>query len=201
MMQPENLLNEWAQADEQLPAVYPIVSLYGSARLLPEHPACQQAERLSRRLSDAGFAVMSGGGPGIMEASNKGAFAGKSAAIGLNIELPHEQRCNPYQNISLNFKQLSARKAAFACHSCAFVVLTGGFGTLDELFNTLTLVQTKMLPPRPIILAGREFWRDLVAWIKAQLLSQKLIAPRDMDLLQVLDDDDEIIEAIMAQAA
>lgn len=192
------IISEFVEAGEELRAIQPAVSIYGSARTPIEHADYIFTERLSRKLSDAGFSVISGGGPGIMEAANKGAFAGTSPAVGLNIVLPHEQHANPYQDLSIKFHHFFPRKVMFVKHAVAYVVMPGGFGTLDELFESLTLVQTGKTPNRPIILVGKAFWSGLIDWIRAQLLSNGLVSPKDMDLIQVIDDEDEIIEHIFA---
>lgn len=192
------ILSEFVEAGEELSAIQPAVSIYGSARTPTDHPDYLLTERLSRKLSDAGFSVISGGGPGIMEAANKGAHAGKSPAVGLNIELPHEQNANTYQDLSVNFQHFFPRKVMFVKHAVAYVVMPGGFGTLDELFESLTLVQTGKTPLRPVILVGREFWQGLVDWIREQLLARKLISPGDLDLFEIIDDEDEIIAKIFA---
>jgi uncharacterized protein (TIGR00730 family) len=155
-----------------------------------------QAEVIARKLSDAGFSVMSGGGPGIMEAANRGAFHGKSAAVGLNIELPREQRGNSFQNVALYFKHFFARKYMFVKFACAYVVMPGGFGTLDELTEALTLIQTRKAPKMPIILVGAPFWRGLVDWLRTEMAGAGMIEPADVDLLQVIDDPDAIVETI-----
>lgn len=192
------IISEFVESGEELRAIQPAVSIYGSARTPVDHENYLFTERLSRKLSDAGFSVISGGGPGIMEAANKGAFAGASPAVGLNIVLPHEQHANPYQDLSIKFQHFFPRKVMFVKHAVAYVVMPGGFGTLDELFESLTLVQTGKTPQRPIILVGRAFWWGLVDWIKAQLLGNALISPQDMDLMQLIDDEDEIVEYIFA---
>ncbi|QEY24993.1 TIGR00730 family Rossman fold protein [Neisseria animalis] len=192
------IISEFVEAGEELRAIQPAVSIYGSARTPEDHEEYLFAERLARKLSDAGFSVISGGGPGIMEAANKGAFAGASPAVGLNIVLPHEQQANPYQDLSIEFQHFFPRKVMFVKHAVAYVVMPGGFGTLDELFESLTLVQTGKTPSRPIILVGQAFWSGLVEWIKEQLLGNGLISPEDMDLIRLIDDEDEIIEYIFA---
>jgi uncharacterized protein (TIGR00730 family) len=151
---------------------------------------------IARKLSDAGFTVISGGGPGLMEAANRGAFHGKSAAVGLNIELPREQSGNAFQNVALYFKHFFARKYMFVKFACAYVVMPGGFGTLDELTEALTLIQTGKTRPMPIILVGGDFWRGLIDWMRERLVTDKLIEARDIDLMQIIDSPDEIVEAI-----
>ena len=192
------IMSEFLEAGEELRAIQPAVSIYGSARTPVDHPEYGFAESLARKLSDAGFSVISGGGPGIMEAANKGAFAGKSPAVGLNIELPHEQRANPYQDLSVKFRHFFPRKVMFVKHAVAYVVMPGGFGTLDELFESLTLVQTGKTPSRPIILVGRSFWQGMIDWIGDQLLERGMISPSDLDLMQIVDDEDEIVAQIFA---
>lgn len=192
------IISEFVEAGEELRAIQPAVSIYGSARTPADHADYLFTERLSRKLSDAGFSVISGGGPGIMEAANKGAFDGASPAVGLNIVLPHEQHANPYQDLSIKFQHFFPRKVMFVKHAVAYVVMPGGFGTLDELFESLTLVQTGKIPNRPIILVGKAFWSGLLDWLREQLGGNRLISPDDMDLLQLIDDEDEIVEYIFA---
>lgn len=192
------IMSEFVEAGEELKAIQPAVSIYGSARTPINHPHYLLTERLARKLSDAGFSVISGGGPGVMEAANKGAFAGRSPAVGLNIMLPHEQHANPYQDLSIKFKHFFPRKVMFVKHAVAYVVMPGGFGTLDELFESLTLVQTGKTPRRPIILVGSSFWQGMMDWVKDQLLSNGMIAEKDLDLLKIIDDEDEIVSHIFA---
>jgi uncharacterized protein (TIGR00730 family) len=190
------IIAEFVTATERLQAIHPAVTVFGSARVQPGEPAYALAEDIARRLSDAGFAVISGGGPGIMEAANKGAFAGASPSVGLNIKLPHEQQANPYQDISNTFQHFFARKVMFVKLSCAFVMLPGGFGTLDELFEVLTLVQTGKVRRVPLILVGSQHWRGLVEWMRGRLEADGLIGPGDVDMLQVIDDPQAIVDAI-----
>ncbi|UJP04694.1 MAG: TIGR00730 family Rossman fold protein, partial [Nitrosomonas sp.] len=156
----------------------------------------QLAEQIARLLSDAGFSVISGGGPGIMEAANKGAFYGKSPSIGLNIQLPHEQHRNPYQNISQTFRHFFARKYMFVKFATAYVVMPGGFGTLDELMEALTLVQTGKTRKMPIILVCAQFWRGLLDWFQQVLIAEGLISPDDLNLIQVIDEPHQVVNAI-----
>ena len=190
------IMAEFFEATERLNHIRPAVSVFGSARTAPGSPYYQLAEETARLLSDSGFAVISGGGPGVMEATNKGAFAGAGLAIGLNIELPHEQLANPYQDISLRFKHFFARKVMFAKYATAYIVLPGGFGTLDELFEALTLVQTGKTRQMPIILVHEPFWRGLIDWIRARLAAEGMIDPADVDLLQVCNAPREVVDAI-----
>ena len=190
------IMSEFVEATERLETLRPAVSLFGSARLKPEDPYYKQAEVIARKLSDAGFSVISGGGPGVMEAANRGAFHGKSAAVGLNIELPREQRGNSFQNVALYFKHFFARKYMFVKFACAYVVMPGGFGTLDELTEALTLIQTRKAPKMPIILVGASFWQGLLDWLRTELEGAQLINPGDVELMQVIDDPDAIVETI-----
>ncbi|MGE4336365.1 MAG: TIGR00730 family Rossman fold protein [Pigmentiphaga sp.] len=190
------IMSEFYEASEKLAQVRPAVSVFGSARIKPGHPYYQTTETLSRLLSEAGFSVISGGGPGLMEACNKGAHAGPSPSVGLNIDLPMEQLSNPYQNISLWFRHFFPRKVAFMKYTSAYVVMPGGYGTLDELFEALTLIQTRQSQRLPIILVGTEFWSGLLQWIHDQLKHHELIDPTDIDLMQVLDDPQAVVDAI-----
>src|SRR5690349_1214145 len=190
------IMAEFAAAAERLRGVRPAVSMFGSARIKQDHPYYAKAERIARLLSDAGFAVVSGGGPGLMEAFNKGAYAGKSTSIGLNIQLLHEQRNDPYQNLSLSFRHFFARKVMFVRYACAYVVLPGGFGTLDELAEILTLMQTGKTRRVPIVLVERAFWSGLLDWMKARMLAEGSIGPEDLKLVQVVDTAEEVLPAI-----
>ncbi len=190
------IISEFVSATENLQQVHPAVSIFGSARTKPGHPYYQVAQDIARRLSDAGFAVISGGGPGIMEAANKGAFEGASPSVGLNIQLPHEQSGNHYQDVSHTFQHFFARKVMFVKLSCAFVMMPGGFGTLDELMEVLTLVQTGKIRRLPIILVNSGYWKGLLDWISGHLLNEGMISPEDLDLLHVVDDPATIVDAI-----
>jgi uncharacterized protein (TIGR00730 family) len=190
------IMSEFVSATERLQDIQPAVSIFGSARTPHDHPYYKLTEEIARLLSDAGFSVISGGGPGVMEAANKGAFYGKSPSVGLNIQLPHEQHNNPYQNISQTFQHFFTRKVMFVKFASAYVVMPGGFGTLDELMEALTLVQTGKTRRMPIILVGSKFWGGMVEWFKSSLLEEKMISPDDMDLIQVIDDPQQIVSAI-----
>ena len=192
------IMSEFVEATERLANIRPAVSVFGTARVAPGSHYYRLAEQVSRLLSDAGFAVISGGGPGVMEAANKGAFAGPSPAIGLNIDLPREQHANQYQDIGLRFKHFFTRKVMFAKFATAFVILPGGFGTLDVLFEALTLVQTGKTRKMPIILMHEPFWRDLIAWFRSRLVAEGMIDARDIDLLQVIDEPQGVVDAIFA---
>ncbi|WP_269900137.1 TIGR00730 family Rossman fold protein [Paenalcaligenes faecalis] len=172
------------------------VSVFGSARIKPDHKYYQLAEELGQRLAKANYPVIAGGGPGIMEAANKGAFEAGGKSVGLNIRLPRETTNNPYQTHSLQFEYFYSRKATFFMHSAAYIALPGGFGTLDELFEAITLVQTKKNPPAPIVLVGSDFWAGLIEWVKEQLISHAFIGVNDVNLVTVTDDLDEVIRIV-----
>ena len=192
------IMAEFIDAAERLSEVKPAVSLFGSARTSVDHPDYEKTVDIARRLSDAGFAVISGGGPGIMEAANKGAFDGKSPSVGLNIELPREQTSNAWQNISLSFRHFFARKVAFVKYADAYVVMPGGFGTLDELTEVLTLIQTGKSKRIPVILVGTHFWQGLLEWIQENMVKRGMINQEDMQLVQLIDEPVNVIDAIFA---
>ena len=190
------IIAEFVTATERLRSIHPAVTIFGSARVKPGDPPYALAEDIARRLSDAGFAVISGGGPGIMEAANKGAWAGSSPSVGLNIQLPHEQHANPYQDLSHTFQHFFARKVMFTKLSSAFVMLPGGYGTLDELFEALTLVQTGKIRRVPLILVGSAFWRGMTDWIRDRLTVDGMVGADDLGLLQVIDEPQAVVDAI-----
>ncbi|MGH8672141.1 MAG: TIGR00730 family Rossman fold protein [Burkholderiales bacterium] len=190
------IMAEFVDATERLSAVRPAVSIFGSARIPPDHAYYLLAEQIARQLSDAGFSVISGGGPGIMEAANKGAYFGGSLSVGLNIQLPHEQLANLYQDIGQTFTHFFARKVMFLKFATAYVVMPGGFGTLDELMEALTLIQTGKTRKMPVILVHEPFWRDMLGWFKNTLVSQGMISPEDMDLIQVINEPKAVVDAI-----
>lgn len=190
------IVAEFVEGFERLSKIAPSVSIFGSARTPEDHAYYKLTEDIAKQLSDAGFTVVSGGGPGIMEAANKGAYAGKSPSVGLNIMLPHEQSGNPYQDITLNFRHFFSRKVMFVKYASAYVVLPGGFGTLDELAEILTLVQTGKSRKIPIILVQSDFWEGLIDWFKQALLKNNTISESDLDLFQIIDDPSEVVTAI-----
>ena len=190
------IMSEFVEATERLASIRPAVSIFGSARVPHDHAYYMLTEQIARLLSDAGFSVISGGGPGIMEAANKGAFFGKSPSVGLNIQLPMEQSANPYQDISQTFQHFFARKFMFVKFAAAYVVMPGGFGTLDELLEAMTLVQTKKSRRIPIILVHRPFWQGLLDWLRDRLVTEGMISAADLDLVQVIDKPEEVVEAI-----
>jgi len=192
------IMAEFIESTERLSALGPAVTIFGSARIKPDNPYYQACVDVAKRLSDEGFAVISGGGPGIMEAANRGAYEGNSASVGLNIELPHEQKTNPWQNISLNFRHFFARKVAFVKYADAYIIFPGGFGTLDELMEVLTLMQTGKTKRIPVILVGSHFWQGFLDWIKIQMAEKGLIEDKDLNLVQLIDEPANIVDAIFA---
>ena len=192
------IMAEFVEGFERLARIKPSVSIFGSARFAPNHAHYKLAEEIARSLSDAGFSVVSGGGPGIMEAANKGAYAGKSPSIGLNIELPNEKSGNAYQDISLRFRHFFARKVMFVKYASAYVVLPGGFGTLDELAEILTLVQTGKTRRIPIILVDADFWSGLMGWFKDTLIAEQTIDAGDMELFKIVNKPHDVVETIFA---
>ena len=190
------IIAEFVTATERLQAIQPAVAIFGSSRITREHPYYAVAEDIARRLSDAGFSVVSGGGPGIMEAANKGAQQGSSPSVGLNIQLATEESANAFQDVSHTFQHFFARKVMFVKQSCAFVMMPGGYGTMDELMEVLTLVQTAKIRRVPVILFNSRFWQGLVDWIRGTLLAEGMIGVDDPDLLQVTDDPQAVVDAI-----
>ena len=191
------IMAEFVEGFQKLSNIGPSVSMFGSSRLKPQHPYYRLGEKTARLLSDAGFAVVSGGGPGLMEAFNKGAYRGKSTSVGLNIQLPHEQPMNKFQNESLYFRHFFSRKVMFVKYAAAYVVLPGGFGTLDELAEILTLTQTGKSRRIPIVLLNSEFWSGLVEWFKYTLVKEKTISRKDLDLFLVVDQPQQAVDAIL----
>lgn len=191
------IMAEFIDAAERLSELRPAVSIFGSARFKPDDPRYKLALEIARRMSDAGFAVISGGGPGIMEAANRGGFEGSSSSVGLNIELPHEQASNAWQNISINFRHFFARKVAFVKYADAYIVLPGGFGTLDEMTEVLTLMQTGKSRKIPVILVGTRFWSGLVNWMRDQMVGNGTINEEDLNLFKVIDEPVNILNAII----
>lgn len=191
------IMAEFVDSFETLSQVGPAVTVFGSARVPRNHPAYLATVELTKALAKHNLAVITGGGPGIMEAANKGAAVGKGKSVGLNIQLPHEQRGNRYANIPMNFHYFFARKVCFVKYSIAFVFMPGGFGTLDEFFEVLTLVQTQRIPEFPLILFGTEHWRGLIRWMKDRVEAVKFISPGDLDLFKLTDDPQEAVNIIL----
>ena len=190
------IMSEFVEATERLAHIRPAVSIFGSARVARGHPYYQLTEQVARRLSDAGFSVISGGGPGVLEAANKGAFAGQSLSVGLNIQLPHEQTSNQYQDVSQSFTRFFVRKVMFVKFACAYVVAPGGFGTMDELMEALTLVQTGKIRHFPIILMQSSYWRGLIDWIRDRMIGEGMIDAVDINLIKLIDEPDKVVAAI-----
>lgn len=192
------IMAEFVEGFERLSKIGPCVSIFGSARTLEDHNYYKLAENIAYEITRHGYGVITGGGPGIMEAANRGAHRGKGISVGLNIELPFEQHDNPYIDAdkSLDFDYFFVRKVMFVKYSQGFVVMPGGFGTMDELFEAITLIQTKKIGKFPIILVGSKFWSGLIDWIKNTLLIEKNISPVDMDLISIVDSAEEVIEVI-----
>ena len=191
------IMAEFVEGFQKLSGIRPSVSMFGSARCRPGHPNYKLGVAIARLISDAGFSVVTGGGPGMMEAFNKGAFKGKSKSIGLNIHLPNEQITNKYQDLSLYFRHFFSRKVMFVKYASAYVVLPGGFGTLDELVEILTLTQTGKSKRIPIILVNSKFWRDLINWFRKTLVAEGTISEDDLNLIQIVDTPQQVIDKIL----
>ena len=192
------IMAEFVESTERLAHIRPAVSVFGSARIEEGHKYYELARQIARSLSDAGFAVIYCGGQGIMDAANKCAYYGKSLSVGLNIQLPHEHVSNPFQDVSQTFRHFFARKVMFVKFASAYVVMPGGFGTLDELMEALTLVQTGKVRRIPLILVHTPFWEGLVGWMKERLVAEGMIGPDDMDLIQILDEPQQVVDAIFS---
>lgn len=193
------IMSEFVNGYESMARIGPCVSIFGSARTKPDNPYYILAEEVAYKISKAGYGVITGGGPGIMEAGNKGAFRGEGTSVGLNIELPFEQHYNPYidKDKNLNFDYFFVRKVMFVKYSQGFVVMPGGFGTLDELFEAITLIQTKKIGKFPIILVGKQFWSGLIDWVQNIMIDQeKTVSPEDMNLIKIVDTADEVVVAL-----
>lgn len=192
-----SIMSEFVETTEKLSEIQAAVTIFGSARFKPDNPYFEKCVEVARKLSDAGFAVFSGGGPGIMQAANMGAFEGDSPSVGLNIELPHEQASNPWQNVSLNYRHFFARKVGLVKYSNAFVVFPGGYGTLDELCEVMTLMQTAKIRKVPLILFGTLFWKGFIDWSREVMLQEKTISEKDVELMTLTDDVDSVVEQII----
>ena len=190
------IMAEFVEAIETLSRVKRAVSIFGSARTQPDDPYYQKAEILARLLAEKGFGVITGGGPGIMEAANKGSAEAGGQSVGMNIRLPLEQKPNPYANISIDYKYFFIRKVMFVKYAMAYVIMPGGFGTMDELFEAITLIQTKRIKSFPVILMGSEYWKGLFDWLKKTMLRDNKISPADMELFQIIDDPAEVVKHI-----
>ena len=190
------IMAEFVEAIETLSRVKHAVSIFGSARTKPDDPYYQKAELLARRLVEKGFGVITGGGPGVMAAANKGAAEAGGQSVGMNIRLPFEQKPNPYANVSIDYKYFFIRKVMFVKYAVAYVILPGGFGTMDELFEALTLIQTKRIKSFPVILMGSEYWKGLFDWLRKTMLRDNKISPEDLERFQIIDDPDEAVKHI-----
>jgi uncharacterized protein (TIGR00730 family) len=190
------IMAEFVEGFEVMPEVYPAVTIFGSARSLPSSPAYKTAAKVARLLVKNGFSVISGGGPGVMEAANKGAAEAGGRSVGLHIHLPNEQAPNPYANVRLDFKYFFIRKVMFIKYAVAYIILPGGFGTLDELFEAITLIQTKRIRPFPVVLLNSEYWKGLMDWIKDTMLKEKTISKGDLDIFTLADTPEEAVSII-----
>ena len=210
-MQPEYEINELAKEEswrmfriigelvegfDRLSGIEPAISIYGSARTKPGEELYAKTEEIARRLGEIGFSIITGGGPGLMEAANKGALAAKVKSVGVNIELPEEQMPNPYSSISLSLRHFFVRKVLLVKYATAFIIMPGGLGTLDELTEVLTLMQTHKIRPFPVILFGSKYWKGFLEWLRTFTLAKGYIAEEDLNLLRVCDDTDEVIETV-----
>lgn len=190
------IMAEFVDAIDTLSHVNRAVTIFGSARTKVDDPFYEKTQYLARKLVERGFSVITGGGPGIMEAANKGATEAGGTSVGMNIQLPFEQKPNPYANISINYHYFFIRKVMFVKYAMAYIILPGGFGTMDELFEALTLIQTKRVKGFPVILMGSDYWRGLVSWLKNTMLKEDMITKSDLDLFQIIDDPDEAVKHI-----
>jgi uncharacterized protein (TIGR00730 family) len=187
------IMAEFVEGFETLAKIPPAVALFGSARAMPGSEPYERAQAIAGLLARSGYSIITGGGPGVMEAANKGAAEAGGMSVGLNIELPLEQKPNIYANKLLNFRYFFVRKVMFVKYSIAFVILPGGFGTLDELFEAITLIQTRKIKPFPVILVGKEYWKGLLEWVGDKLLRERMIAVEDLDILKTADTPDEVL--------
>ncbi len=192
------IISEFTEGFDELSGLCDAISIFGSARLAPDSFYYQKTVELAELLSKEGFAIISGGGPGIMEAANKGAHLQNQPSIGLNIELPMEQKPNPYQSLSLNFRYFFVRKVMFVRYSMGYVCMPGGFGTLDEFFEALTLMQTLKAYPLPLVLFGTDFWDGMMDWLKHKLIEYGTISPEDLNLITVTDDPQQVVDIMVA---
>jgi uncharacterized protein (TIGR00730 family) len=190
------IMGEFVEGIDTLSEIGPAVSFFGSARIKPSDSIYKKTEKLAKLFVENNFAVITGGGRGVMEAANKGAAEAGGTSVGLNIILPFEQKPNSFANVTIDFKYFFIRKVMFIKYATAYIILPGGFGTLDELFEAVTLVQTHRIKPFPLILVGSDYWAGLIDWIKIKLLSEKRISPEDIEILQVMDEPEDIVKAV-----
>jgi uncharacterized protein (TIGR00730 family) len=191
-----HIMAEFVEGFDALADFHPSVSIFGSTRVAPGDPIYEKAEQIGRLLAEKGFGVITGGGPGVMEAANKGASMAGGKSVGLNIELPMEQKPNPYANVTLRFRYFFVRKVMFVKYAVAYIILPGGFGTMDELFESITLIQTHKIKPFPVILVGSTYWKGLLHWMQEVVLKEGKISASDLDILQVIDEPEEIVKTI-----
>jgi len=190
------IMGEFVEGFDTLAGVHSGVTFFGSARTKPDHPHYRAATETARRFAEAGFSIITGGGPGIMEAANRGAQEGKGPSLGLNIELPFEQGTNPYVDTAMHFRYFFVRKMMFVKYSIAFVVFPGGYGTLDEMFEALTLIQTGKIKHFPVVLVGTDYWRGLVDWLRSTVVAERNIDARDLDIFHLTDDPAVAVEVV-----
>lgn len=189
----DRIREEFEEGFRIMEPVGPAVCVFGSARTRPGHPEYEQARRVGASIARQGYAVITGGGPGSMEAANRGAKDEEGFSVGLNIQLPHEQSANPYLDIGKEFRYFFARKLMFVRYSWSFVIFPGGFGTLDEMFEVLTLIQTNKARPHPVVLVGSDFWQELIDWVARKLAGEGRISLKDMELFTICDEDDDVV--------
>ncbi|HOG12855.1 MAG: TIGR00730 family Rossman fold protein [Smithellaceae bacterium] len=190
------IMAEFVDSIEDLSRIHNGVTVFGSARVKPEDPYYQMAEKLGRLLVQNGFSVITGGGPGIMEAANKGAAEAGGQSVGMNIKLPFEQKPNPYANLQIDYKYFFIRKVMFVKYAVAYIIMPGGYGTMDEFFEALTLIQTKRVKSFPVIVMGREYWQGLLDWLKSVMLHKNMILPFDVEMIQIMDEPEEVVKHI-----
>jgi hypothetical protein len=187
------IMAEFVDGFEALSDIYPAVSIFGSARIQPGSEIYQKAETIAKLFAQEGFSIITGGGGGVMEAANKGAAEAKGKSIGLNIKLPMEQAPNPFANVKLDFKYFFIRKVLLIKYSVAYIIMPGGFGTLDELSEALTLIQTKRIKCFPLVLVGKDYWSGIIDWLKERALAEGMITPEDLSIFQVIEEPEEIV--------
>ena len=190
------ILAEFVDGFETLADIYPCVTIFGSARTRPGEETYEKTVEIAKKLGQSGYNIITGGGPGIMEAGNKGAKEGGVKSIGLSIQLPLEQETNPYVEVDLDFQYFFVRKVMFVKYAQAYIGMPGGFGTLDEIFEAITLIQTKRIRPFPVVLVGKDYWGSLWDWVEGKLLKHQLISPDDIDLVSIVDEPDEVVKII-----
>ncbi len=190
------IMGEFIEGFDELAGLLPAVTVYGSSRAERDGPLFRLAEEIGRGLAQAGYAVITGGGPGVMEAANKGAFEAGGTSVGLTIDLPEEQPANRYHTLTLDFRHFFVRKVMLVKYATAFVLLPGGFGTLDELFETLTLIHTQKIRPFPVFLVGSEYWGGLLSWLTDQTVAKGCLSPEDLEHVEALDDPEKIVAAV-----